>query len=205
LAAGDSFERTTTNGWGDAEVGGPWTVSTASAFDVANGAGRMSNPGGVSRQAHLRAVSTTDADVLVTISSDKLATGSGLYLSVSPRSVVGASEYRAVLRTQSNGRLSLRLDRGSTTISPEIVLADVAAPDRRFDLRVQAVGTNPTTVRARVWEHGTPEPTTWQRSTTDADGALQQPGGVGFYSYLSSSASNGPIVTSIHEYRVTAP
>jgi hypothetical protein len=72
----------------------------------------MSNPGGVSRQAHLRAVSTTDADVLVTISSDKLATGSGLYLSVSPRSVVGASEYRAVLRTQSNGRLSLRLDRG---------------------------------------------------------------------------------------------
>jgi hypothetical protein len=56
-----------------------------------------------------------------------------------------------------------------------------------------------------VWEHGTPEPTTWQRSTTDADGALQQPGGVGFYSYLSSSASNGPIVTSIHEYRVTAP
>jgi hypothetical protein len=70
---------------------------------------------------------------------------------------------------------------------------------------VQATGANPTTVRAKVWEEGTPEPAAWSRSVTDAFAAMQQPGAVGFYTYLSSSASNGPIATSIHDLVVTAP
>ena len=78
-------------------------------------------------------------------------------------------------------------------------------PDRRLEMRVQALGTNPTTVRAKVWEQGTAEPTSWSRSVTDATATMQQPGSVGFYTYLSSSASNGPIATSIHEFAVTVP
>jgi len=159
----------------------------------------------VSRASTLRDVSTTDADVRATLSTDKLATGSGLYVSVVPRSVPGGSDYRAVVRTQSNGRLSLRLDRGATVIAPEIVVSGVtAAPDRRLDVRVQAIGANPTTVRAKVWEHGTPEPANWLRSATDATSGMQQPGAVGLRTYLSSSASNSPIVTSIHDLTVTA-
>jgi len=205
VTAGDSFERTTTSGWGTADTGGTWTVSTTSAFQVASGAGQLSNPSGVGRAATLRDVSTTDADVRATLSTDKLATGSGLYVSVVPRSVPGGSDYRAVVRTQSNGRLSLRLDRGATIIAPEIVVSGVtAAPDRRLDVRVQAIGVNPTTVRAKVWEHGTPEPANWLRSATDATSGLQQPGAVGLRTYLSSSASNSPIVTSIHDLTVTA-
>ena len=206
IIAADGFERSSGTGWGAADVGGAWTVSNSAAFDVAAGAGHVSNPSGVSRRAELRSVSTTDADLRVTLSSDKLGTGSGLYVSTIPRSVPGGGEYRAVLRTRSNGLPTLRLDRGSTVISPEIALTGVGAgPDRRLDLRVQAVGTNPTTVRAKVWEHGTPEPTNWLRSVTDATIAMQQPGAVGFYTYLSSSASNGPITTSIHDLTVNAP
>ena len=206
MIAIDGFERTSAIGWGAADVGGTWTVSTASAFDVTGGAGRLSNPAGVGRLAHLRDVAITDADVRVTLSSDKVATGSGLYMCVVPRSVAGSGEYRAVVRTVADGRITLRLDRGSTIISPELVLSGLnAAPDRHLDVRVQTIGTNPTTVRAKVWEHGTSEPATWQRSTTDAFSAMQQPGAVGFYSYLSSGASNGPIVTSIHDLTVTAP
>ena len=37
--ATDSFEPTATAGWGDAEIGGAWTVSPASRFSVADGAG----------------------------------------------------------------------------------------------------------------------------------------------------------------------
>jgi hypothetical protein len=69
-------------------------------------------------------------------------------------------------------------------------------------MRVEATGTNPTTIRAKVWEAGTAEPTSWSRSVTDSTPALQQAGAVGFYTYLSSSASNGPIVTSIHDFTV---
>jgi hypothetical protein len=56
-----------------------------------------------------------------------------------------------------------------------------------------------------VWEQGTPEPASWLRSATDSTADMQAPGAIGFYTYLSSSASNGPIVTSIHDLTVTAP
>jgi len=68
-----------------------------------------------------------------------------------------------------------------------------AAPDRRLDVRVQAVDTNPTTMRAKFWAHGTPEPANWLRSATGAMSGMQQPGAVGALTYLSSSASNSPI------------
>ncbi len=204
--AADAFERTIASGWATADLGGAWTVSSTSAFQVAAGAGRMSNPAGTSRQAHLRSVSATNTDLLVTLSNDKVATGSGLYVSVIPRSIAGANEYRAVIRTRSDGRYTLRIDRGSTIISPEVVLADLTAGvNRRVDLRVQAVGTNPTTIRAKAWASGTPEPGAWARSTTDSTAAMQTAGSVGFSVYLSSSATNGPITTSIHDLRVAAP
>jgi len=124
---------------------------------------------------------------------------------VAPRSVPGGSDYRAVVRTRPNGRLSLRLDSGATIIAPEIVVSGVtAAPDRRLDIRVQTIGTNPTTVRAKVWEHGMPEPANWLRSATDATSGMQQPGAVGLRTYPSSSGSNSPIVTSNHDLAVTA-
>ena len=105
-----------------------------------------------------------------------------------------------------DGRYTLRLDRGSTIVASEVVLTGFShAPDRRLEIRVQALGTNPTTVRAKVWEQGTAEPDSWLRSVIDSTAAMQQPGAVGFYTYLSSSASNGPIVTSIHDITVTAP
>ncbi len=180
-------------------------MSTPSAFEVRDGAGWLSNPAGTSRQAYLLDVASLDSDVRLTLSNDKLASGSGLYTSVVARSVAGSS-YRAVLRSRSNGQLSLRIDRGSSTIAAETVASGLtAATDRQFEVRVQAVGSNPTTVRAKVWQTGSPEPSTWLRSVVDATANMQQPGGVGIDIYLSSSASNGPITTAIHDLIVTAP
>ena len=90
----DVFERTASGGWGTADVGGGWSVSSGSGFEVSGGAGRISNPAGVGRQAHLRAVSTIDTNVRLTLSTDKRATGSGLYVGISPRSLAGGTEYR---------------------------------------------------------------------------------------------------------------
>ena len=151
-------------------------------------------------------MSAIDSDVHVTLSSDKVATGSGLFVSVVGRSVAGGGEYRAVLRTLTDGHQTLRLDRGSSVIAPDIVLPGIiAVPDRRMDVRVQAIGTNPTTIRAKAWETGTPEPAEWLRSTTDATAAMQQPGAIGFSIYLSSSATNGPITTAIHDLTAIMP
>ena len=60
---------------------------------------------------------------------------------------------------------------------------------------MQTQGFTPTTVRARAWLVGTPEPTTWQVTGTDSTAALQAPGGFNLTVYVSGSALNGPIVT----------
>lgn len=56
--------------------------------------------------------------------------------------------------------------------------------------RAQAVGTSPTTLRARFWLDGDAEPGTWAFDTTDATAALQEAGlvglspfGIGVYEY----------------------
>ena len=47
VLASDAFDRTVTNGWGTADVGGPWTVGidAASHYSVANGEGKQRIPG----------------------------------------------------------------------------------------------------------------------------------------------------------------
>jgi hypothetical protein len=57
-------------------------------------------------------------------------------------------------------------------------------------LRVQFTGTNPTTVRARAWLSGTPEPTTWPLNVTDSTAAEQATGMVGIRLRNEDSASH---------------
>ena len=72
-------------------------------------------------------------------------------------------------------------------------------------MRIQVTGTAPTTVRTKVWRVGTAEPATWNLSVTDATANLQAAGSPGFSSYLSSSATNAPIVMSLDDLLVIRP
>jgi 3',5'-cyclic AMP phosphodiesterase CpdA len=204
--ASDSFTRSIGTGWGTADVGGPWTVSTSSAFSVNGTAGRITLPAGGVRSAHLRSATSSNTDVLVTLSSDKIATGSGLYTSIVARAVVGAAEYRADLRMRPDGRLSLRLGRNYETIAPEVLLPAITyAANVPLNMRVQAIGTSPTTIRAKAWRTGTAEPSSWAVSTTDNTASMQSAGSVGLNVVLSSSASNAPITLSVDDLLVTTP
>ncbi len=203
----DTFERTVSSGWGVSDFGGPWSTSPAGSFSVDGSVGRFATAAGTSRLALLTATPAIDTDLQVTVSNDKPATGSGLYLSVIARAVPGASDYRTVVRTRSDGRVSLRLDRGtSPTIAGEVLVPGlVAEPGQQLRVRVQAVGAVPTTLRAKLWPADTAEPSGWLVQTTDNTPALQAAGAIGVYAYLSSSASNGPITSSFDDLVVAAP
>jgi len=203
----DSFGRIVSGGWGSADTGGVWSVSPSSAFSVDGAVGRFSSTAGTSRRASLIASPAIDTDLQLTVSNDRATSGSGLYFSAIARSVPGATDYRTVVRTMSDGRVTVRLDRGtSATIAAEVVVPGVRlSPGQELRVRVQTVGTAPTTVRAKVWPAGAAEPAAWLVQTTDSTPGLQAPGTVGLYSYLSSSATNGPITTSIDDLVVTAP
>ena len=61
---------------------------------------------------------------------------------------------------------------------PATQAIEVAAGDTLL-LRLQVTGTNPTTIRAKVWKSGAAEPSAWQVSTTDTTAKLQAAGAVG--------------------------
>jgi hypothetical protein len=169
-------------------------------------AGRITFPAGAGRSAYLRSVNSSNTDTLVTLASDKVVTGSGLYTSVAARSVTGAEEYRGVLRMRSDGRLTLRIDRTSTNIAPEVLVPVITyGSNTQLNVRVQATGTSPTTIRAKVWPTGTAEPSTWLVSTTDNTASMQTSGSVGLNIYLSSGATNAPITLSVDDLLVTTP
>jgi PKD repeat protein len=213
VVAADTFERTVTDGWGTADTGGPWTVSTvAGVASVGGGKGRtVLGAPSTSRSSTLTTVSSTSNDMLLDLALDKLPTGSGssVYHSSLVRRIDGNNYYRGMVRVLSTGvvRASLHRMVGGTglQLGDEVSVPGVTyARGDVLKVRVQATGTSPTALRLRVWKAGTPEPTTWLLSTTDASAALQAPGRVGMISYLPSSVTNAPIQATYDNLQVTA-
>lgn len=198
----DSFNRTVVNGLGTADLGGTWTTTgTASNFAVSPGAAALTlRTAGTQLAAALGSTTRTDSDVRVTVAADKVGTGGGIYVDVVGRRVGLNNEYRARVRLLSTGAVAISLValRGTSTvvtIQSELALAGVTyAPGMQLNVRLQVTGTGPTTLRLKVWPATATEPTGWQRSATDATASLQSAGAVGISSYLSSSATNAPVV-----------
>jgi PKD repeat protein len=196
----DTFGRTTTNGFGSAETGGAWrTTGSTASYAVNGGAGRVTlAAAGAGPDVSLPAVSSSRTDLSVSVSPDKVITGSGLYVAVSGRRVAGVGEYRAKVQLRSTGAVTLSLTRtagsGESVLAPAVVVPGLtyAAGDRLL-VRTHVTGTSPTTLAAKVWKAGTPEPTTWQVSATDGTAGLQVAGSVGVNLYLSTSATNAPV------------
>ena len=184
LLAQDAFARSETAGWGSADIGGEWSVDgSPSVYFVTGGSGVMSLTPGKGPATFLPAISTTSSNSLVTVSLDKIGNGGGTYLGVSGRRV-GAAEYRGKVKVSANGSLALRLTRHSGTsettlaqTSPGITLT----AGQRLSLRVEVTGVSPTTVRARTWLQGTPEPGNWNLTVTDNTAGLQTPGQSGCF------------------------
>ena len=63
-----------------------------------------------------------------------------------------------------------------------------------FHLSTGTSGSPSTTIRAKVWADGQPEPATWQVSSTDATPALQGEGSPSVFSYRAGSAPGTTIV-----------
>ncbi|WP_116449740.1 PKD domain-containing protein [Blastococcus litoris] len=196
----DTFGRTVSNGLGTAEVGGAWTTSgTSSNFSVSSGSAALNlRTAGTTIGAWLNATTRTDTDLRMSLSVDKVPTSS-LYLDVAGRRVNATNEYRARLTLLSSGQVNIAINalNGSTTrvVAPAIRASGVTyGPGTVLNVRMQATGTGPTTLRLKVWAATAPEPTAWQLVTTDSGAGLQAAGSVGLTAYLSSGATNAPVV-----------
>ena len=206
----DAFGRSTTGGWGSADLGGAWSIpSGASRYSVAGGVGRVSLTAGAGTTVNLVSVSATDAETRVAVSFDKAATGGGQYASVLGRSVAGAGSYQTKVRVLSTGAVSLSLVKvvgGTETVLTAATVSGLTyVAGDTLQVRLQATGTSPTTLRAKVWKSTGTEPSAWTATTSDNTGGLQAAGAVGLYSYLSGSATNAPVVVSYDDFWTGVP
>ncbi|WP_146069834.1 PKD domain-containing protein [Cryobacterium sp. M15] len=197
--ATDAFSRSLATGLGAADTGGAWTTTgTASNYSVSGGAGRFKAAAGATVNAYLSGVSLLDTDMLVTTTLQQDATGSGAYTSLIGRRV-GTDDYRVRMKNLSTGVVQLQLMRGATSLKAQNISGLTYTTGSALQLRVQVIGSAPTTIRAKVWALGTPEPSAWQTTVTDSTAALQTSGAVGLAFYLGSTATVTPVTATFDD------
>jgi PKD repeat protein len=201
--ASDGFERTVTSGLGQADLGGTWTVSGGTA-SVSGGAGHLQiATAGGSSLATLSSVSATDLAEQVQVSLDSAPTGGGTYVALLARRT-GSTYYRGVLKFLADGRVSLSITRvvsGTETGLGSLVLPGVTySPGTSLQVRLDASGSGTTTLAAKAWLTGTPEPAGWQVTASDSTAALQASGAVGVWAYVSGSATTLPVRVNLDQF-----
>jgi N-acetylneuraminic acid mutarotase len=194
VLAHDTFTRTTSGGWGSAEIGGSWGVVAGSAgnFSVNGQKGLIATPGGnVQQMVHLPAVSVRDADATVSITFPDAPSGSGTFFGYGVlRRQSGGAYYRVGLFVTSGGKVFIRGQTSSgVALFPDVDTGLSFTAGDTFALRVQAVGASPTTIRAKAWEQGTAEPTGWNVTTTNSASGLQQAGSVGLRTVTTGTSA----------------
>lgn len=197
----DTFTRSVTAGWGTAEAGGAWAVNSTTKLSTTGGVGRISSNAGSTLTATLPAEDSTAVDARATLSLDRIPNRSLTFTTAARQ--VGSNAYAARVVVNANGTFTLHAMRDGTALVGGTVQGTTLAPGAKLRLRVQVEGTSPTTIRARAWLDGATEPTSWHATATDAAAALQQPGGLRFTSYLSSSTTNGPVIVSVDDVSMT--
>jgi len=210
--ASDSFGRAVTNGWGSADVGGPYTLSGPMGNFTVNGAAGVMALAAPSANlaAYLGNVSALGVDERVRLQANKAAAGGSQFVYELARSnVTGVSEYRGKLRIDPSGQVYLQATKVLTNTETDLG-SEVAVPGLTYIiggnlwLRLQVAGANPTTLRMRAWADGQSEPSSWQVSVTDSEASLQTAGAVGLRAYLSGKATNAPVTISFSSYSALA-
>lgn len=209
-AADDTFTRTVASGFGTAPTGGTWALTgSGTSASVDGAAGKVSIAAARTAALRLSGVSSTDTDVVATSWLEQAATGGGVYLAVSPRSTTTA-EYRARARVLSTGAVQI----GATTVvsGTEAAVGEVTTvpgltytAGTKLRIRAQATGVSPTTIRAKIWVSGAAEPAEWQFTATDSTSGLQTAGSVGVSVYVSSSATNAPVIVGFDDLHAGTP
>ena len=211
----DTFSRTASGGWGTSETGGTWsrTIGPVDAFSATGGYGRVLHPvAGSTRQLEIRPVaSPVSQDILLLVQVlgiPSASHGNDVHVHAIARRVSGIDFYRLQVGFNGAGHVSLLpqkvVNRTPTSIGTQIntALATWNAGSAYW-VRFQAVGTNPTTLRGKVWRNGDTEPGSWAFSRTDSQAGLQQAAtSVAFRSFLVAGyAATLPVEVRVHEFR----
>jgi hypothetical protein len=199
-AAIDHFGRNVSNGWGDADPGGPYSIQgTAADYWVSNasyarGLGYIRSPGpGASRSAILRQTTVANVEIGLSAYQTGVAGDGPFQISAVARSS-SSGEVRAKLTYYRDCRMavvgSVVADGRERQLSSAVYVPGARwcgsnSNGRTFALNAQVIGS---TMRIKAWAAGSSPPSNWLWSATSS---LPASGAVGLRTYVSSSAAGG--------------
>lgn len=197
--AEDFFERQEKGGFGQADLGGSWTVTNPALSRVDNGSGRLQAALGTTIGARLEDLDTTSVDVRVTIAVPANL-GGDVYPGIDGRigQYLGQTfAYTLGLVVNEKRFVTVSLDvydaetkkSGKTAVASKagiFVLANEDTIKARF--QVLNVGSSAIALKARVWSSSTTESDTWDlEHQLDVTSADQLHGFTGLRFYASTS------------------
>lgn len=192
LIATDDFARTQFEGWGSADLGGQYVASGTGVLSVEEGLAFVHLRPPDAGVVLLPALVVDDVALEIAMSVDTIPADGQLAVFALLRAADDRSAYRLGLHLDAAGEVEATVDSlvdgrsrriGSGVLIP--ITPSVAPPAIR--LRVEAVGSDPTTLRLRAWADGDAEPAGWQLSVIDWTGALQASGSAGVAWRLESA------------------
>lgn len=201
----DAFTRSTSSTWGNADVGGAWTlVGTASDYSTSGTTGRHSLGSVNVARATVVGGNVADFDVVTSVSTSALATGASHVLFLVAR-YTGSNDFMAArLEFTTAAAVNLTLRKRVAGVDTQLAtittgLTHVAGT--LFRVRFQGAGTN---FKAKAWLASGTEPTEWGVVATDA--SITAAGQVGVRSSLNTSNTNTlPITATFDNFALTNP
>jgi len=199
LIAKDVMGRSVTAGFGRADVGGTYKITSAFRTRVQRNTAYFTGlTKGTSVTATLPQVITRDTGTRLTLVAPQARPqGGGLYVYLALRARA-ANTYYAKVHFQANGSVAVSLSRvvsgKETFLTRERVVLSSMPAQGLLNVDAQAIGRSPTNLAMRVWRPGTSVPGTWQAAASDRTGALQASGAPGIRAYLSATASTAQTV-----------
>ncbi len=209
IYAHDDFNRSISESWSFGNIGGIyemlWGTNANDAFSVNGEQGEVFLGSSQSREANLEKVISQDFDITFKKEVDNLS-GANLDTFVSGRIIDAGSLYRLRVRIQPSGFVEVAMIKavnGSWTLSQATTIQGLNYQlNDELNIRYQIVGTNPTTLRAKVWKEGVSEPAGWNISVTDSESKLQDRGSFGLR-FQHNTGGSGSVRFLIDDLKVT--
>lgn len=203
----DGFNRTVPNGWGNPDVGPAYVVSESSQ----DGMSVLSGVGLITKSATNQAIristpiaATDNLSSSITTSHDKIPDNGSVSTRVIVREV-GTSDYHLRMWLRPSGHLEAQFGIGDASLLGTLFDFGVYTPNREYNVRVEAVGVNPTTLRAKIWWASDAEPTAWTITVSDSTPAMQFPGTPSYRWVIGSAPgapTNGPFTSRHKNYTI---
>ncbi len=196
--ASDPFTRTSSSGWGSANLGGAYSYfGPSTSFSVQNGVGLMNVPPNQTRAAVLSGASARDVDFRFRVSTDVAPTGDGHWVYAASRRAADGSEYRTKLRLMPNGDVLVGISKTSggaeTPITVNIDAGINFTVGSYLLFRASVTGGGTTTLKVKVWRSGQAEPSGWTLTGTDSTAALQDSGAPALLSYAPANGRSATL------------